>query len=304
MKRCAVTGATSMIGVALIEECIKNGTEVLAIIRKDTSRLSRLPQSELIRIEYADIGQLENICGDDKPYDVFYHFAWANAVKATRDDPFLQEENIKSALKAAELAKKLGCKKFIGAGSQAEYGIVDGMISSDTVPKPLTAYGMAKLSANLLSRRLCEQYGIMHIWGRIFSVYGCYDNEGTMLNYAIDQFIKGEAAKLSSATQMWNYLYESDAGKMFYLLGKNDVESGVYCIANETSRPLREYVEILKDAFGKNAVCEFAKDSGKKALGLQADIGSTIMATGFHPEVDFETGIKKVIEYKRAEYFK
>ena len=33
MQRIIVTGATSMIGVALIEECIKHGTEVYAVVR-------------------------------------------------------------------------------------------------------------------------------------------------------------------------------------------------------------------------------------------------------------------------------
>lgn len=34
MQRIIVTGATSMIGVALIEECIKHGTEVYAVVRE------------------------------------------------------------------------------------------------------------------------------------------------------------------------------------------------------------------------------------------------------------------------------
>lgn len=56
-----------------------------------------------------------------------------------------------------------------------------------------------------------------------------------MLNYAIDSFMKGEPAKFSFATQMWKYLYEEDAGKVFYLLGEKEVDSGIYCAANKES---------------------------------------------------------------------
>ena len=70
--RIVLTGATSMIGVALINECISNGDTVLAIVRQGTSRLSRLSQSELIQIEYADLDNLDNVTGDGQPYDVFY----------------------------------------------------------------------------------------------------------------------------------------------------------------------------------------------------------------------------------------
>ena len=301
--RAVITGATSMIGAALIEECLNSGTEILAVVRRNTSKISRIPQSELIRVEYADIDQFGQVCGDSKPYDVFYHLAWANTDKAHRDDPVLQEENIKATLEAVELANRLGCKKFIGAGSQAEYGIVDGVISPDTEPHPVISYGMAKLSAGMLSRRLCEMYGMTHIWGRIFSVYGRNDSEETMLNYAISQFIKGETAKFSAATQMWNYLHESDAGKMLFLLGKNNVRSGIYCIAGDGSRPLKEYIEIMKNAYGENAMCEFAeKDDTKRAVSLQPDISGLTESIGFRPQVTFQEGISDLIHYRKMKH--
>lgn len=62
-----------------------------------------------------------------------------------------------------KLAHKLGCSKFIGAGSQAEYGPVDGVIFYDPKTESVTAYGMAKLCANMLSRKMCEKTGIRHI---------------------------------------------------------------------------------------------------------------------------------------------
>lgn len=299
--KVVITGATSMIGAAIIEECLNNGVEVLAIVHRGTRKLSRLPKSKLIRVEYANIDQFDQVCVDKKKYDVFYHLAWANTDKAHRDDPVLQEENIKATLKAVELANRIGCKKFIGAGSQAEYGIVDGIILPDTEPHPLISYGIAKLSAGMLSRRLCEQYGIIHIWGRIFSVYGRYDNEETMLNYAISQFMKGELAKFSAATHIWNYLHESDAGKMLFLLGKKNVKSGIYCIASDVSLPLKEYIEVMKNIYGENAMCEFAeKSDNKKEINLQVDISDLIKSIGFKPQVTFQDGISDLICYRRT----
>ena len=248
--RVVISGATSMIGIACIKACIANDCEVLAIVREGTSRLARLPQTDLVKLAYADLETLPSVSGDGEPYDVFYHFAWSHTSKAERDDPIAQQNNIRTTLEAVKLAHRLGCKKFIGAGSQAEYGFVEGVISENTRPEPVVAYGMAKLSANMLSRRLCEQYGMQHIWGRIFSVYGIHDNKGTMLDYAFGQFAKGEPARFSAATQMWNYLFEEDAGILFYLLGAKAVESGIYCIAHTESRPLKEYILQMQDVVG------------------------------------------------------
>ena len=297
--RIVVTGATSMIGTALINECIRNHCEVLAIVRNGTRRLDRLQKSDLICIEYADLDCLDCVNGNGKTWDVFYHFAWGHTNKNERDNPIAQEDNIKTTLQAVELAHRLGCKRFIGAGSQAEYGRINGVISADTHANPITAYGISKYAANMLSRRYCEQLGMKHIWGRIFSVYGINDNENTMLNYAIDQFIEGKTAEFSSATQMWNYLYETDAGMFFYLLGVKDVESGIYCIANSQSRVLREYIEELQTAYGESAKCSFTRPSAD-VYSLQADIEKTIQATGYKPKTGFDEGIRKVIVARRG----
>ena len=40
-------------GCALIRECIANGAQVLAIVRKGTKWIDRLPQSPLLEIAYA-----------------------------------------------------------------------------------------------------------------------------------------------------------------------------------------------------------------------------------------------------------
>lgn len=300
MKRIVITGATSMIGIACIRACIAEGCEVLAIVREGTSRLGRLPKSEQIRLAYADLDTLSAVQGDGRPNDVFYHFAWSHTSKTQRDDPAAQENNIRTTLQAVELAHRLGCKTFIGAGSQAEYGIVEERICADTRPEPVTAYGMAKFSANLLSRRLCEQYGIRHIWGRIFSVYGTLDNEGTMLNYALEKFQQGETARFSAATQMWNYLYEEDAGRLFYLLGSRQAEPGIYCIAHRESRPLREYILQLKDLWGEGARCEFAPaNPDAKMVSLNVDIRKTVEATGYEPRISFAEGMGRIIRSRR-----
>ena len=299
MHRIVVTGATSMIGVALVKECITKGIKVLAIVRKHSLNIDRLPKSSLIEICECDLSELNSSIEYSEPYDVFYHMAWEDTLKAQRDNPVLQEKNIKYTLDAVNLAQKLGCKKFIGAGSQAEYGKVDTVISPETAAEPLTAYGMAKYSAGILSRKLCQQYEIIHIWARIFSVYGCYDKEGTMLNYAIDCFVNGNTAKFSSATQMWDYLHEKDAGKFLYLIGEYSTHSRIYCVANGESRPLREFIMELRDLCNPDAKCEFAEktDSESEEISLQVNIEALIQDTGYRPQIQFQEGIADVVYY-------
>ena len=300
MKKIIVTGATSMIGSALIREAIKRETEVLAVVRKHSPHMNRLPESKLLKVYECDLGRLDSMDHISGSYDVFYHMAWGHTSKEERDNPMLQEPNIKYTLDAVNLAKRLGCKKFIGAGSQAEYGKVDTVIAPDTPVNPQTAYGMAKYSAGILSGKLCKQHNLTHIWARIFSVYGCYDREETMINYAIDRFLKGETARFSSAEQLWDYLYEDDAGRMFYLIGELVNENRVYCIASGESRPLKEFIMELKDLCGTDENCEFARKVDNDCIiGLQANIESLVQDIGYHPQVSFKDGCDKVIRWRK-----
>lgn len=299
MRRIIVTGATSMIGAALIGEAVREGTEVYALVRPRTGRLDRLPDSGLVHVIGSELDGLKEAEGIPGGCDALYHFAWAGTGRAERDDPAVQAGNIRHTLDAAELAARCGCRKFIGAGSQAEYGPVDGIIGAGIRFSPATAYGAAKYAAGLLSRRLCEGYGMVHIWGRVFSVYGRHDNEGTMLAYAIDRFLREEPAVFSAATQMWDYLYERDAGKIFLSLGKYAGESRAYRIASGRARPLREYIEEVREAFGGNAECVFAGGGGGPLAGLQADVGDLERDIGSLPQTPFREGIAEMIAYRK-----
>lgn len=300
MKRVVITGATSMIGVALVEECIRNGIEVLGIVRKKSSRLTRLPQSSLLQLYECDLEDLDSITDVQGTYDVLYHFAWDHTSKTDRDNPIFQEQNIKYTLDAVNLAKRLGCKKFVGAGSQAEYGRVDGIITPETPIAPLISYGVAKHAAGLLSRKLCDSYGLVCIWARIFSVYGRYDNEGTVLTYAIDRFIAGKAACFSAATQQWDYLHEKDAGKMFFLIGECADASKVYCIASGESKPLKDFILELSDVFGPAAECIFAEElSSQKLIGLQTNIDELVNDIGYKPLISFREGVNDMIQFRK-----
>lgn len=299
MNKIIVTGATSMIGVALIEEAVKHDVEVYAIVRPNTNRAGRLPKTKFIHIVYSDLDGLEDVSSIPEGCEVFYHFAWAGTNKETRDAPIIQESNIRYTLAAVDLAHKFGCKKFIGAGSQAEYGPVDGRIDENTRFKPVTSYGITKFASGLLSKKLCEQYGMVHIWGRIFSVYGPHDNEGTMLDYAIEQFSNGKEAKFSAGTQMWNYLYETDAGMMFYLMGEKIEENMTYRIAHVISRPLRQYIEEISQIMDARALCSFTNETRSGTVyGIETYDEKLFNDIGFRPQISYVEGIKKMIEMR------
>ena len=133
MKRVIISGATGAIGTALIGNLIGNNVEILIISRKNSKRLSVIPKNRLISIKYCDLDEYKNLQNDTgKTYDVFYHFAWSGTFGDSRNDMYIQNKNVEYSLVAVEIAKRFGCHTFIGAGSQAEYGRVEGVLTPST----------------------------------------------------------------------------------------------------------------------------------------------------------------------------
>jgi len=299
VRSVVITGATSMLGMALIKECLINGTEVHAILRKDSRKLKALPISKLIKTYEYELSEYKTATIPAFHHDALYHFAWEATKGDERYHAESQVRDIGYTLDSIALAEKLGCKKFVGAGSQAEYGRVSGSISTDMKVAPDSAYGVAKYAAGRLGGFLCENQGLEFNWARIFSVYGIHDAPHTMIMYCIDALLKGERPSLTKGEQRWDYLYCEDAARALYLIGERGISGKTYNVGSGIVRPLKEYIEALRDAVNP----ELPLDLGKRAydknqvMHLCADISELRKDTGFEPTVNFEAGICETISW-------
>ena len=219
MKKIVLTGATSMLGVATIEECLSNGIKVVAIVHRNSKNFYRLPQSSGLRIVEANLDELSTCTPDCSDADVFYHFGWAATTHDGRLNVDVQESNIRYTLDAVRLAEKCGCKKFIFAGSQAEYGLSDKPLSRETPIRPCTPYGISKYAAERLAEILCASLGLTFVAPRILSVYGINDSANTLISYVINCYRNNIQPVLTPCEQIWDYLYADDAARAFRLLG-------------------------------------------------------------------------------------
>lgn len=298
IERVIITGTTGAIGMALIQELIDNGVEVLLFCREDSKRNDQIPKHPLISIKYCALNQLEMAENDTgKEYDVFYHFAWDGTTGTSRNDLYLQNMNVKYALDAVKAAYRFGCRIFIGAGSQAEYGRVGGMLKPDTPCFPENGYGMAKLCAGQMSREYAHQLGLKHIWVRILSVYGPHDGEQTMVMSTIKKLQEGITPKFTKGEQVWDYIYSGDAARAFYLLGEKGVDGKTYVLGSGQARPLSEYINEIRKVVNPKANIELGPIpyGEKQVMHLVADISELKKDVSFEISVKFNEGIKMII---------
>lgn len=301
MKSVIVSGATSMIGVACIESCLQAGYTVLALVRPDSVKLNRLPVDTRLQTAFCTLDTLAAVPDDAQGGDVFFHFAWEATSREERLDPALQERNIRYALDAVRLAHRLGCRSFVGAGSQAEYGPSTDWLGPDSPIRPVTAYGAAKYAASMLCRMECAKLGMRFNWARIFSVYGPYDGKETLISALIQSLLKQQKMPLTACEQMWDYLYAEDCGRALRLIGESGMDQAVYCVGSGRVRALRDYAQTLRDVIDPSlplwiGEIPYAKN---QVMFLGADIQTLTKDTGFLPQVPFEEGIRRTIDQMR-----
>ena len=306
MKReinCAViTGPTGAIGTALCEALLARGITVYAVCRPGSRRTDALPKSDRLHIVACDAGELEKIPGlIGEQVDAFYHFAWAHTIGAGRNDMPAQISNIQYTIDAVRAASKLGCQVFIGAGSQAEYGRVEGVLRPETPCFPENGYGMAKLCAGQMSRQVCRELGIAPVWMRVLSVYGPRDGEATMITGTIRKLLNDEKPALTAGVQQWDYLYAGDAAEAFYLAAAAGRDGAVYPLGSGRAKPLRDYVEALRDAVDPKLPLGLGEIpyGPLQVMHLEADISALQADTGFAPRTSFEDGIAATVDWVR-----
>ena len=292
-----------MIGTALINECIKKGIEVYAVLRASSGKKMRLPESEKLHMVDCSLEELETLSQKImEKCDTFYHIAWGNTGENRNSSTELQSRNIAYTLAAVKAAYALGCRRFIGAGSQAEYGPMDvDKISPDSPVNPTTPYGAAKLASGQLARMLCKELGMECIWPRIFSVYGIYEKETTMVASGLRKMLAGEKTSFTPALQRWEYLFSADAGRAYYLIGEKGKDGAVYCVGSGKAAPLKDYIEIMAELTGAEETGIGARPyPAGTVMNLCADISSLTEDTGFVPEYTFREGIRETITWLKT----
>ena len=305
-RRAVITGASGMIGVALAQQCIMAGEEVLAICHRGSSKNQALHKLPGVEVLEADLGEYARLAEEQwkKRYDTFYHLAWAGTAGQARNDMALQVDNIRCTLDAVELADHMGCRTFVGVGSQAEYGRHQEPLRPETPAFPETGYGMAKLCAGQMSRSSCGQKGIKHIWARVLSVYGPHGGQD-MITVALQKLMRGEHVSFTAGEQVWDYLYSEDAARALRLMAERGRSGKTYVLGGGKGRLLKEYLEamyritcerIRRDGHIKGTIGIGELPYGElQVMHLEGDISELSRDTGFTPEIFFEEGIYRML---------
>ncbi len=301
VETVVVTGATSMIGVALIDQCIRNEIKVYAVVKPESTKLERLKKFNQIIIKECEIDSYNNLPEIiSEKCDVFYHLAWLSTGRERNRDISAQLMNVSFTIDAVRSAKRLGCHLFIGTGSQAEYGRNSPVVVSPDMPvNPDTPYGIAKYTASRCAFYESEQINLDCIWARIFSVYGVYDKPTTMISSSLRKLLNHELTMFTTGEQYWDYLFSEDAGEALFRIGQFGKGGSIYCVGSGEKNKIKDYIITMRDIIDPGLEINFGgiPIPAKGPVSICANITTLTTDTGFIPRFSFSQGIHETIEW-------
>lgn len=297
MRRTVVLGAGGFLGSHLVRELLAGGHVVLAVVRQGSGgyRLAGMA-CEVVQGRLETIETLRPRLAGFRPQTVV-QMAWQGVANTHHGHP-VQADNIAATVRIAALTADIGARAFVAAGSQAEYGPQDRVLTEADDTRPTTLYGMAKLAAGQMAERLCADRGVRFAWLRVFSTYGAMDNGGWLIPSTIRRLRRGDRVPLTRCEQRWSFLHARDAATAFRTVIEREDAHGVFNTGHPGAPVLADTLNRLRDLVGPCGELGFGDLPYRpdQVMRLQPDIGR-LAALGWAPRVDLETGLRDTLEW-------
>lgn len=301
MDNVIVTGGTGFIGSWLVLELLNQRVNVTVVVRDRSRLIPEIKENKRCIIIEKSIEYINDLDFGGE-YDAFFHLGWGGVSPEKKNDINIQLQNIKMSLHALEVCHRIGCRKFIAAGTTAEYVFCTDIIDVHAKQTPNDMYGAAKVSAYYFLEVRARQLNQPFVWVVIPSTFGERRVDNNIVTYTIRTLLAGEKPFYGNLTQMWDFLYVSEVARAIRLVAELGHTETVYGIGSGKYRPLKEYIETIRDLIDPSLELGIGDvpSLSSQTFSSCVNIYDLVKDTGFVPEISFEDGITRTIKYFRS----
>jgi nucleoside-diphosphate-sugar epimerase len=290
-EKILVTGASGFLGSNLCRRLMHNGAQVHAV-----SRTPRNSESGCVcswQGDMADIGTVRRLLYEIKP-DVVFHLAGLSTASPDRELvlPTLHSLLV-STVNILTVSAEIGCRRVVLAGSLTE---PQPGLSEITPGSP---YAAAKWACGAYARMFYELYRVPVVIVRPFMTYGPGQNERKLIPHVILSFLRGEAPKISSGQQQFDWIFVDDVIDGFLAAaGAPEVEGRTIDLGSGTLVSIRTMVQTLVDLTGSKIDPHLGAVSDRPfEQARTADMSHAYAALNWKPKISLREGLSRTVSW-------
>lgn len=244
----------------------------------------------------------------EEEYDVLIHHAAQMDVRASVEDPGLDADiNICGFLNLMEAGRKNGLQKVIFASTGgAIYGEPEYTPQDVEHPcRPVSPYGVAKLSIEKYLRYYLAEHGIESVALRYANVYGPRQNAegeaGVVAIFAREMLTDGQPVIYGDGQQTRDYVYVGDVVRA-NLAALDYDGSGVFNVGTGQETSVNELFRLMRQETGADVAEHHEEARPGEQQRSVLGYGETAKTLGWEPEVCIEEGLSRTVEWFRERY--
>lgn len=256
-KKILVTGATGHIGDLVIRYLLRN--RIGAIVASDISNERAKKNDWYNKVDFIEYDirnrQRDLFCLFKKP-DIAIHLSWAKL--PNYNATFHIEENLFHNIFFIKELIESGLRNLSITGTCFEYGMVNGGLSENIPPNPVTPYGVAKDTLRRYVEFISKNNNTVFKWIRIFYIFATR-NDGRGIISQLDSAIeKGEEKfDLSGGEQLRDFLPVEKVAEYIVKISVQDKVTGIINCCSGVPVSIRNLVENRVKEKGSNIKLNF-----------------------------------------------
>lgn len=313
--RILVTGGAGFIGSAFVRMMVgETGWSVTNFDKltyagnlESLAPIEHQPNYRFIQGDICDAGAVEAVVSGWKP-DAIVHFAAESHVDRSilSPEPVIRTnfQGTFTLLEAARRAGSQGPGRFLHVSTDEVYGSLEPPLEAvETSPlNPSSPYSASKAASDLLVRSYFVTYKLPVLITRASNNYGPYQFPEKLIPLMIANALEDRPLPVyGDGLQVRDWLYVEDHCRAIRAALEKGRDGEIYNIGGNRSLPNREVIRQLLALAGKpESLIQYVPDrpghDRRYALSSEKLMG----ATGWRPQVDFESGLARTIDWYRS----
>jgi UDP-glucose 4-epimerase len=312
-ERALITGGAGTVGSNIADQLVQAGAREIVVldnfVRGRRENLAWALANGSVTVVEGDICDRELVAELTRGIDVVFHQAALRITQCAAEPRLALQVMIDGTYNVLEAALAEGVRRVVAASSASIYGLAEEFPTQETHHPYAndTLYGAAKTFNEGLLRSLHSMQGLDYVALRYFNVYGPrMDIHGVYTEVLVRWMERIEAGQapliLGDGSQTMDFIYIGDVARANVLAAGAPVTDEVFNVASGTETSLLELARLLIEVMGADVSVEHGPErSVNKVPRRLADTTLARERLGFEAEIDLAEGLRRLVEWWRAE---